>query len=259
MIEMDAHRYDQVYFGGKGNSKGKRQTTGEGFGRRQNPTGPDGTTLTCTICDSTEHFRAMCLRNQASSSSGTGLVNPNYLMTGEHTHVCPLADILFYNQVETTAFSPEEQTDLVSNHDPWPSPFHVPDLVLEPPYASFLRAPAEPTNPELQEPILAGATYPQAGPSHELFETLTVLATIIQSATESREYNPNRARVPNGQVWRPENLLEQFPALHAFGTQRQQYQDQRQQWRDNNHRSRAMPGSRGPGIQEDASMTFAAM
>ena len=60
MIQMDDQRYDQVYFGGKGLSKGKRQTTGDNFGRRTNPTGPDGEIMKRTVCDSTEHFRAMC-------------------------------------------------------------------------------------------------------------------------------------------------------------------------------------------------------
>ena len=40
MTNMDAHQHDQVFFGGKGSSKGKHRTTGKGFGRRTNPTGP---------------------------------------------------------------------------------------------------------------------------------------------------------------------------------------------------------------------------
>ena len=256
---MTDQRYDQVFFGGKGNAKGKRQTTGKSFGRRQNPTGPDGTTMTCTICDSTDHFRAVCPRNQQSASSGSaGLVHsPNYLLTSEHTRVCPLADILFYNQVGTTTFSPEEPADLVVNHEPWPTPFHVPDLEPELPYASFLRAPAELANSDLQEPILAGAAYPQVGQSHELLETLTARANIIQSATEQTQARAPMRNLPQ-QGNRGVNLLNQFPAPQAFGIQRQQYQDQRQQWRQNNHRSQPMPDSRGPGIQNDASITFSA-
>ena len=153
---------------------------------RTNPTGPNGETMKCTVCDSTEHFRAMCPRNQASSSSGIGLVNPNFMMAGEHTHVCPLADILFYNQVETTAFSIDEQSD-VENQSSQPSSFHVPKLVPAAPYASFLRAPAEQRNRDIQEPLLSGATYPN-GPSHELLDTLTARANIIQSATETAPY-----------------------------------------------------------------------
>ena len=53
MIQMDEYRYDQVYFGGNGISKGKRQTTGKSFRRRTNPTGPDGEIMKCTVCDST--------------------------------------------------------------------------------------------------------------------------------------------------------------------------------------------------------------
>ena len=36
LMEMAGERYDEVFFGGKGNSKGKHQTTGKGkFGRRK--------------------------------------------------------------------------------------------------------------------------------------------------------------------------------------------------------------------------------
>ena len=55
--------------------------------------------------------------------------------------MCPLADILYYNQVETTAFSTEEQNDLRDNHDPWRTMFHIPDRVSELPYISLLREP----------------------------------------------------------------------------------------------------------------------
>ena len=138
MTNMDAHQHDQVFFGGKGSSKGKHRTTGKGFGRRTNPTGPDGEIMKCTVCDSTEHFRAMCTRNQSSSSgANTGLVNPQYAVTSEPTHVCPLADILFYNQIETNAFSrmnqPMKKISTIR-----PSTFHVPELI---PATSFRSIP----------------------------------------------------------------------------------------------------------------------
>ena len=99
MTQMSDHQHDQVYFGGKGKSKGRCQTTGKGFGRRSNPTGPDGEVMKCTACNSTEHVRAACPQHQSSSSSPLGLVNPNYLTTSTHlTPTCPLADILYYNQ-----------------------------------------------------------------------------------------------------------------------------------------------------------------
>ena len=86
MMQMSDQRHDQVYFGGKGKSKGKRQTTGKGFGRRSNPIGPDGETMKCTVCNSTVHFGAACPQHHSSSSSQLGLVNPNYLMTA---HISP--------------------------------------------------------------------------------------------------------------------------------------------------------------------------
>ena len=131
--------------------------------------------MKCTVCDSTAHFRAMCPRNQSAPSSGTGLVNPNFMMTSGDTHVCPLADILFYNQVETTAFSTYARSDL-ENQNAQPSSFHVPGMAPTQAYASFLREPAEPPQRNLQE---AEATYP-GGPSLEHLAMLTARANVIQ-------------------------------------------------------------------------------
>ena len=254
MIQMDEHRYDQVYFGGKGLSKGKRQTTGKSFGRRTNPTGPDGEIMKCTICDSTEHFRAMCPRNQSASSSGTGFVNPNFMMTSEHTHVCPLADTLFYKQVETNAFSTGERSDVENQHSQ-PSSFHVPEMIPAQAYDSFLRAPTE-NRRDLHEPLLTEATYPN-GPSLEHLAMLTARANLIQSGIEAAS---QRTGAPIGQARRPEvnptSLLEQFPALQAFGNQREQYQAQRNEWRETNHRNIQPPESRGPGIHANSSMSL---
>ena len=168
--------------------------------------------MKCTVCDSAEHFRAMCPRNQSASSSGNGLVNPNFMMTSGDTHVCPLADILFYNQVETTAFSTDARSDL-ENQNAQPSSFHVPELVPAQAYASFLREPAEPPHRNLQE---SEATYP-GGPSIEHLAMLTARANVIQFGEETAS---QRVRAPIGQARRPEmnqaSLLEQFPALQAF-------------------------------------------
>ena len=139
--------------------------------------------MKCTVCDSAEHFRAMCPRNQAAPSSGTGLVNPNFIATGENTPVCPLADILFYNQVETTAFSTDERSD-VENQNAQPSSFHVQELIPAPAFEAFLRAPAEQSNRELHEPFLTEATYPN-GPSLEHLAMLTARANVIQSGIVS--------------------------------------------------------------------------
>ena len=103
-------------------------------------------------------------------------------MTGGNTHVCPLADIPFYNQVETNAFSTDERSD-VENQNAQPSSFHVPELIPAQAYASFLRAPAE-HHRDFQEPLLTEATYPN-GPSIEHLAMLTARANIIQSGIET--------------------------------------------------------------------------
>ena len=61
----------QTYFKNKG--KGMRKSSGKGFGKRKgkrtNPKGPDGKTMTCSICSSENHFRAECPQSGGSSSS----------------------------------------------------------------------------------------------------------------------------------------------------------------------------------------------
>ena len=137
-------QYDQIFFGGGGKSKGKRPTTGKGKGRRTNPVGADGEIMECSICQSKEHFRAVCPRKDGGGCGGCGAV------LGHATNQCPavnnyttqpmdaqplaegpLADILFYNQVESTAFSRHEQRELADNYEPWPTPFHVPEIARQ--------------------------------------------------------------------------------------------------------------------------------
>ena len=100
-------------------------------------------------------------------------------MTTEPTHVCPLADILFYNQIETTAFNRGEPADAENMNDR-PSTFHVPELIPATAFESFLRAPSEQQDRDLREPLLAEATYPN-GPSIEHLAMLTARANVIQS------------------------------------------------------------------------------
>ena len=59
---FDAEPVD-VFFKGSGKGKGSR--------RGGNPTGRDGKRLTCSICNSEEHFRAVCPKRNNSSASGS--------------------------------------------------------------------------------------------------------------------------------------------------------------------------------------------
>ena len=63
---LNEDEYDDVFFGGKGRRKGKggrkgKQTTGKGFGRQENPIGPDGQVMKCygvdRPCGSTTHLQ----------------------------------------------------------------------------------------------------------------------------------------------------------------------------------------------------------
>ena len=62
----DGDGYDQVYKGSKSKGSGK--------GRRRNPVGPDGKVMTCSGCESEEHFIRNCPKGpgkgKGSSSSG---------------------------------------------------------------------------------------------------------------------------------------------------------------------------------------------
>ena len=66
-LNIDSLLQQSAYFKGKG--KGGN-TSGKGFGRKQNPCGRDGEPLKCSICGSSYHLRARCPRRDASSGSG---------------------------------------------------------------------------------------------------------------------------------------------------------------------------------------------
>ena len=51
---------------GKGN---RRHTSGEGTGRRMNPTGRDGQVTRCRVCNSLEHLGARCPQSRNTSTS----------------------------------------------------------------------------------------------------------------------------------------------------------------------------------------------
>ena len=78
---LDDDTYDDIFYGGKGGGRGNRKahwSKGGGKGRKRNPTGPDGRTMTCTICGSETHFRAKCPNNRentggAASSNMAGM------------------------------------------------------------------------------------------------------------------------------------------------------------------------------------------
>ena len=54
--------FEEVLFGGRGKGRGKGilNTTGKGKGRKQNPMGPDGNTMTCDTCGSAPHIWKDC-------------------------------------------------------------------------------------------------------------------------------------------------------------------------------------------------------
>lgn len=60
----------QVYFKGKGKSKG--MGSGKGSGMKENPTGPDGKIMLCSLCGSKYHFRAHCTQVATSHSAPSG-------------------------------------------------------------------------------------------------------------------------------------------------------------------------------------------
>ena len=56
----------------KGKGKGQRKnTTGKGHGRRGNPEDKDGNIMRCSICNSTEHFRANCPQGNSGGKGGS--------------------------------------------------------------------------------------------------------------------------------------------------------------------------------------------
>jgi hypothetical protein len=72
---MPDEEYDNIFFGGKGKSKGSRRTTGKGMGRKKNPIGSDGNVMTCSICNSEEHFRAVCPRANGQQAGYCSHIN----------------------------------------------------------------------------------------------------------------------------------------------------------------------------------------
>ena len=96
---MTDHEYDEVFFGGKGKSKGKRRSSGKGKGRRRNPIGRDGEVMRCGICNSDTHFRAQCPQNSGGSGGcGGGHAAPTLYVGGAVTSPYdssgPLGDLL---------------------------------------------------------------------------------------------------------------------------------------------------------------------
>ena len=80
----------QSYFKGKGKRKGR--SSGKGFGGgRTNPTGPDGLTMKCSICNSEEHFRARC--PQAPSPPGQRSFNAYASTLVASSNVSPLSGL----------------------------------------------------------------------------------------------------------------------------------------------------------------------
>ena len=160
--DLNGEQYDNVFFGGNGESKGYRPTSGKGKGRRKNPIGSDGEVMKCTICDSEEHFKAVCPRN-SNLVIGTGSVSQglwgattqaprNPVAYGQIEDLGPVGDLLYYNQVDTTAFSITEQQNQAQVFEPRPSPWYIPDLTPQLPHASFFRPPA--VHDEIQENYL---------------------------------------------------------------------------------------------------------
>ena len=61
-----------VHLAKHGRSFRQGPSSGQGFGRRKNPKGPDGKIMTCTTCGSEDHFRARCPRNGSSGPAPSG-------------------------------------------------------------------------------------------------------------------------------------------------------------------------------------------
>ena len=67
LAEMPDGEYDELFYGGKGTSKGTPRSFAKGKGRRTNPKRRDGLAMKCSMrlpngsaCGSEQHFRAQC-------------------------------------------------------------------------------------------------------------------------------------------------------------------------------------------------------
>ena len=260
----------QVFFGG-GKSGGKR-TTGKGKGRKKNPTGPDGAVMTCSICGSEDHFRAACPRGASGSAhlcqptgsfSGFWAVGTDSLAAPAVPKATgPLADILFHNAVDTTAFTTMltgEVDGIATNGSrySWQQvtdtgaaavdavnitpPFHVPELTL--PYAetAFFRDPFTASSPGpnlLQENILemntqwTGNAYGTAAEQRagtlddevqlRFDATLRDRYLTVERAVAVATHPPPKAMAPMP----TRDFQTEFPGFGAFGDQGRQYRQQ---------------------------------
>lgn len=91
----------EVFFQKKGSGKGAR--------RGGNPMGRDGTQLTCSICGSTEHFRAVCPKR---TTSGKGSGNSTFHAA---PHVAPVAPV----SSETSWSSQIPSSSASTSYAPW--------------------------------------------------------------------------------------------------------------------------------------------
>ena len=90
LAEMPEVEYDDAFFGGRGKNKGKRRSFGKGKGRRGNPYGADGQQMTCSICGSTEYFRAQCSEGHTSHGLAVSALTVSASLPSEG----PLGDLL---------------------------------------------------------------------------------------------------------------------------------------------------------------------
>ena len=97
LAQMPEQEYDEVFYGGKGASKGKRRSFGKGKGRKGNPRGRDGEIMKCsqklpngTVCGSESHFRAQCPHNtEKGGGKGSGASG-----FGAYVEAGPIGDII---------------------------------------------------------------------------------------------------------------------------------------------------------------------
>ena len=139
VASMDEDQYDKAFFGGTGKSKGARPTSGKGKGRRGNRIGSDGEVMKCSICNSTDHFKAVCPRICGVVLGGCdeyidlwgGFTNtdaPTPAIDDDEDEG-PLAHLFPSKQVKTKAFSNIEQQDLAPNYEPHPTPQFVTEAI----------------------------------------------------------------------------------------------------------------------------------